>query len=62
MVDERLMGVVWIWDAGDGHGAHPAHVRKARREGGLMLYAIGAVVCLLLLIYLFVAMLKPEVF
>jgi len=27
-----------------------------------MLYAIGAVVCLLLLIYLFVAMLKPEVF
>lgn len=39
------------------------HVRPASGgEGCLMLYIVGAILCLLLLLYLFAAMLKPEVF
>jgi K+-transporting ATPase KdpF subunit len=37
-------------------------VRQAIREAVVMLYWIAGAICLLLLAYLFVALLKPEVF
>ena len=57
------MAFVGVRGVGRGNCPACAHVRLATGgEGCLMLYIVGAILCVLLLLYLFAAMLKPEVF
>ena len=57
------MAFVGVRGVGRGNCPARAHVRLATGgEGCLMLYIVGAILCVLLLLYLFAAMLKPEVF
>ncbi len=43
-------------------GASSSCVNAYRRMGMTVLYLVGAIIALVLLVYLFVALLKPELF